>query len=176
MSKKIVFTGGLSSGKTTTINMLRDLGHLVMAENSELAINNYKQKCNCYPWENKKDLVNFHQEVLAKQMEIEKNIKDGIVFLDRGVPDRLVFMKLDGLQVPPEVMGKARLCNYYQVFYFEGDRSIYEKASHRPQDMEYSKIVEKLTMEMYRDLGYSPIIVPFCSREERLKFILEKVV
>lgn len=174
MHKKIVFTGGLSCGKTTTIKMLHDLGYAVVLESSESVINDYKQKNGYYPWENKKILPYFHEEVFYKQIKSEKNISNGITFFDRGIPDRLAFFKFDGLQISREILEQAKSCNYNKVFFFEGDRSIYKKTPHRPHNMESSEKIALLIREIYKNLGYELVIVPFRSKEERLRFILEK--
>jgi predicted ATPase len=174
MCKKIVFTGGFSSGKTTTIKMLHDLGYAVMPESSESIIKDYKQKHNHYPWENKQDLPYFHEKVFYEQLKSEKNINNGITFFDRGIPDRLAFLRFDGLQISGEILEQAKSCNYNKVFFFEGNKAIYKKASHRPHDIEDSGRITKLIKKIYKSLGYKFVIIPFCSREERLKIILEK--
>jgi len=175
MGRKIVFTGGFSSGKTTMINILRDLGYFVIAESSETLINDYKNNHGRYPWENQDGLLEFHKEVFYKQLENEQKDINELTFCDRSIVDRLAFLKFDNLQVPEELLKLAESSSYSMVLFFEGDESIYKTDSHRPHGSSDSKIAEKIIKETYANLGYNLDIIPFCSREERLKIILKKV-
>ena len=173
--KKIVFTGGFSSGKTTMINMLRDLGYSVITESSESLINDYKNNYGHYPWDDKDGLLAFHKKVFYKQLENEKEFNGNLVFLDRSALDRLAFLEFDNLQTPNELWELTKLCDYDKVLFFEGNESIYKTDSHRPHDIKSSKVAEELMKKAYRNFGYNIDAVPFCPIEERLKIILEKV-
>jgi len=170
--KKIVFTGGFSSGKTTTINMLKNLGYNVLAESSELLINDYRNRYGYYPWDYKDNLLEFHKQVFYQQLEDEEKINGDMVFLDRGILDRLAFLEFDNLPIPDELLNLAKLCCDDEVLFFEGDESIYKKDLHRPHDIDSSREAEKLMRKAYENLGYNIIIMPFCSKEERLEIIL----
>jgi predicted ATPase len=172
--KKIVFTGGLSCGKTTTIKMLEELGYSIADESSEAMINNFKHNFGHYPWEDKEKLFQFHQEAFLKQLEIEKNAKTKITFFDRGLPDRLAFMIFDGLQPTEEMMQMAKRNNYDKVIFFEGNNKCYELASHRPHNISDSVRAAQIIKKVYQDLGYDLLILPFCSKEERLQIILNE--
>lgn len=138
MIKKIVFTGGFSSGKTTTIKLLQNMGYSVILESSEALIRDFIQKKGHYPWEDKVSLLDFHKEVFQKQLENEKSISEGVVFLDRSLIDRLAFLEFDDLKISKNMFKSARPCSYYKVLFFKNNESIYKKDLHRPHNIKDS--------------------------------------
>ncbi|HLC70123.1 MAG TPA: ATP-binding protein [Patescibacteria group bacterium] len=175
MAKKIVFTGGFSVGKTTTIQMLHHLGYAVAPESSESVVNEFRLSKGSYPWEDEQSLLRFHEDIFNKQIESEENINSDITFFDRGIPDRLAFLKFDNLPIPQKMLEHAKSCGYDKVFFLEGDNSSYVTASHRPYGLSDSLRFVELVKEIYSNLGHDLIVIPFCPKEERLKIILEKI-
>jgi len=174
---KWVFTGGMSTGKTTTINLLKKQGYQIIPEASEKILINYKSKYNKYPWEdNTNNLLYFHKNVFntQKKLELSTNSTNNI-FLDRGMPDRLVFCQIDKVDLVDDIKEYISNNKYKGIFLFETNEKIYENSAHRPQNIEHSKLIESLITKTYKELGYNPIKVPFLPQEERVKFILDKV-
>ena len=171
--KRIVFTGGLSCGKTTMINILRNLNYEVIGECSENLINNYKKDHGHYPWEGD-DILSFHKKIFSKQLKNQQNASDGLVFLDRSLIDRLAFFEFDDLPIPEELLDTAKSMRYEKVLFFKGDKKVYQTAEHRPHSIADSARIEKLIKKNYKKFGYKLEMIPFCPKEKRLKIILEK--
>lgn len=177
--KKIVITGGLAAGKTTTLKVLEELGYKVVYEVSNSLIDDH-QRINGlgkYPWSGgQRD--SFQKKVLEKQLERESelNPSNQIVFLDRGVPDGIPFYMLEGLKVPKVLWKAARKNKYEQVFFMESlPPEIYCNDTHRPQTPDLAKEIESLLFKIYCDLGYSPIKIPLDKPSKRADFILKEV-
>lgn len=175
MAKKIVFTGGLSCGKTTMINILRSLNYEVVEECSERLINNYRREHGNYPWDNDDNILDFHEEVFFEQLKNQENAGDELTFFDRSLIDRLAFLEFDNIPVPKKFLDIATSIKYDKIFFFEGKPEIYQTTEHRPHGITDSAKIEELIRKYYKSLGYEIEIIPFCSREERLEMILEKI-
>lgn len=156
------------------IDILRGLGYEVVGECSEGMINSYRKANGCYPWEGDNG-IGFHEEVFFEQLKNQQNAGGGLVFLDRSLIDRLAFLEFDNLSIPEKLLDIAESVRYDRVFFFEGSSQIYQTAEHRPHDAADSARIEKIIKRIYKKLGYEMEIIPFCSREERLKIILEKI-
>ena len=172
--KRIVFTGGLSCGKTTMINILRNLNYEVIEERSENLINNYKKEHGCYPWEGD-NVLDFHEKAFFEQLKSQREASGNLVFLDRSLIDRLAFFEFDNLSVPKKLFDIAESTKYDKIFFFEGSDKIYKTAKHRPHSIADSDKIGRLIKKIYKKFGYEMNIIPFCSKEERLKIILNKI-
>ena len=180
--KKYVLTGGLSVGKTTILKNLKDRGYSVIDEVSNMLVNDYQKVhgSESFPWDNGKRLE-YQKEVLENQLQKELSLEetsDKIVFLDRGVPDGIPFFILDHIEIPEEIWQVARNNRYDRVFFVESLPSeLYEDATHRPQRLKLAtKRLEKMLLETYEKLDYSPIKVPVLSPEKRADFVLKNLV
>lgn len=176
---KFVVTGGLSVGKTTVLKLLEGLGYTVVPEVSNELINEYQKVngINNYPWDGgKRD--SFQREVLKAQLEVESTLDklDGIAFLDRGIPDGVPFYMLDGKEVPQELWETAKTNRYNGVFFMDAlPTELYYNDTHRPQSRELSATIEKMLLDIYNELGYSPILVPVLKPRDRANFILQSL-
>lgn len=94
-----VITGGPSTGKTTTINMLAELGYETTIEHARHYIDTMRIKGQTVE-ELRSNKREFQLGVLDMQIEQEASInpKD-LVFLDRAIPDALAYYRFLKLEV-----------------------------------------------------------------------------
>jgi len=167
--QKIVFTGGLSVGKTTTLEILKTRGYNVLFEVSAGLIAEHQDVhgINSFPL----DRDAFQDTCVAKQLEAEENLQGDLVFLDRCIVDEIPFYINDGRNVPNDLWELARHHRYSMVFCFE-ELEQYEQAAHRPQSPEVAQRIQTILPAVFEYLDYNLIQVPAMSTEERVDFIL----
>src|SRR5512141_3206134 len=84
-----VITGGPSSGKTTTVHLLRERGYITTMEHARHFLDTQRLKGKTIK-EVKRNQREFQLGVLNMQIEQEKEISPNVqVFLDRAIPDAL---------------------------------------------------------------------------------------
>ena len=163
--KRIVITGGPSSGKTTLINKLKETGYFCFDEISREIIHNQKII------QSEKDL-SFEQIVFEKRIKQFHSAKTGIQFYDRSFIDGLAYMQLNGIKVPENYLQLAKELKYFNtVFIAPFWSEIYVNDSERLEDIiQAEKIFIKLK-EIYTTLGYKVIIIPKDTVSNRVQFI-----
>ena len=88
-----VITGGPSSGKTTTVNLLKERGYITTMEHARHYLDTQRLKGKTIE-EVKKNQRKFQLGVLEMQIEQENQISpDVLVFLDRAIPDTLAYYR-----------------------------------------------------------------------------------
>src|SRR3989338_8046757 len=92
-----VITGGPSSGKTTTVNLLKELGYKTTIEHARHYIDTQKVTGKTVE-EIRGNQVAFQHGILDMQIEQERTLlPDDVVFLDRAIPDALAYYRFLGL-------------------------------------------------------------------------------
>ncbi|MFA6022862.1 MAG: ATP-binding protein [Candidatus Pacearchaeota archaeon] len=175
MVEKYVITGGPSSGKTTTIEILKKRGYKVVEEAARKIIENEKKKG--------REIVTFDGNVskfqimiLKLQLKNEKKFDkfDGKIFLDRGMPDGLVYYELTNTSLDKEIVEESKKTkrDYKKVFLLE--MVPYKIDQVRKEPVKIAKKLHKMLKKVYVDLGYQVIKVPVMEPEKRVEFILER--
>ena len=94
-----VITGGPSSGKTTTVNMLSERGYKTTIEHARHYIDTMHQGGRSVE-EIRSNQMEFQLGVLEMQIEQEAILSAGdMVFLDRAIPDALAYYRFLNLEV-----------------------------------------------------------------------------
>jgi len=180
-SSLYVITGGPGSGKSTLIEVIRELGLAsTIPEIARILIENEKKWGRGDPRGNFKE---FEKQVLELQLQYEEWFRYRVretdikprVFCDRGLPDIIAYHRWFGEEVDKELFQRI-LQNPYEnpVFILERvDPETYKNDGVRVENYENSKILERYIEEVYRELGYETIRVPFKPISERIKFIWE---
>src|SRR3989344_4873456 len=97
-----VITGGPSSGKTTTVNILRERGYITTMEHARHFLDTQRLKGRTIE-EVRKNQREFQLGVLDMQIEQENEIAPEVqVFLDRAIPDALAYYRF--LNLTPDDM------------------------------------------------------------------------
>ena len=171
-SKWYVITGAPSSGKTTIISKLSEMGYYTVPEAARVLIDKEMKKGKTLG-EIRKNEIKFQRKVLKLKIQIEKKTpKNKIVFFDRGIPDNIAFFQVYGAD-PKEVLKLCKEKNYRKIFLLE--QLPFEKDYARIEDKEKAKKLGKLLEKTYVDLGYEIVSVPVMKVEDRVNFILSNL-
>ena len=171
---RIVLTGGPGSGKTSVIESLEKLGYNIRPEPARLLIEEYKQNSpHLLPSVSKENRVLFAKTI--EDLSI-KNFNDNISgFFDRSILDEIGYRLRYNINISNELELAAKDLRYKTVFIFPFWQEIFKTDDIRHETADEAKILFEFLYKAYTKYGYSPIIVPKMSVEERVKFILNNI-
>ena len=169
-----VITGGPGAGKTTLIASLAREGFAVSHEAGRRIIR-AQQAANgrALPWI---DPLLFAQAMLASDLAAYEAMRTAAqpVFFDRGIPDVIGYLRLEGIDVPAHMRAAARMHRYQpRVFICPPWPEIYATDSERKQSPEVAQLTYRAMVDVYTELGYALIDVPRASVERRVSFVRE---
>ncbi len=173
---KYVISGGPSSGKTTLVNLILELGYDVMPEMAGQIIDEQlKYKGDMVPW-NAVRRQEFQKELIRRQIEAEKTIKgDRLCFLDRAIPDNIAYNLYDG-NTPSDYLLKSSKNGGYDCVFFLEQVPFYEQTEFRKETSQEARRLSFLLSEVYGSLGYNVVnIAPMGSAERRAEFIMDVI-
>lgn len=182
-TEKIVLTGGPSTGKTSVINALEDMGHLCIHElvrqmTAAEKENDGNQDFVANPILSVQDPVAFNNMLLEGRIEQYKSIakKDvEVVFFDRGIPDVHSYMNCFGQTYDKAFERPAHDFRYDRVFLMPPWREIYTNDAERFETYEESERIFTALKKTYQKFGYEVISIPKASISERMDFILNMI-
>lgn len=177
MQKKIVITGGPGTGKSTVIIELETQNYQCMHEISRevtlMARKNGIEQLFL------KDPMLFSKMLLegrVNQFKKASNLKNNIVFFDRGIPDVFAYMNYLGVEYPSIFIDQCNNNQYYNtIFLMPPWKDIYITDNERYESFEQSLAIYNHLKSAYKGLGYTIIEVPFGTAQERAGFILKKI-
>ena len=168
-----VITGGPSSGKTTTVNLLKDRGYITTFEHARHYLVTQRLKGRTVE-ETRKNQREFQLGVLDMQIEQENQISpDVLVFLDRAIPDALAYYRFLNLAEDEKLTEALRTVSYKKIFILDCLPIMKDYA--RTEDEEAQQKIHALLIEVYQSLGFPIIPVPVLKPEERVDFILNNL-
>jgi predicted ATPase len=164
-------TGGPGVGKTALLDHLGSMGFATVREAARDVIQEQLQlDSDILPW---RDQPAFQRHVLDLQLEREDAADGPVVFMDRGIPDGIAYLKAYRLSVFRMMLENAR-DRYDGVFLIEPHGEYLDDAERR-EDAEEALMLHGVLKETYRDLGYELISVPSMSVAHRSKFVIERI-
>lgn len=93
---------------------------------------------------------------------------------DRGFPDIVGFLRLEGLPVPDDIDRACRELRYDgPVFRAPPWQAIYRPDDERIQDWDAALESDAAVTAAWRDYGYEPVDLPLASVEERADLVVE---
>ena len=103
MALKVVIAGGPCTGKTTTINALKEDGFQIVPE---IERNVIAEQIYCdgslVPWG---DIIGFQLEVMRRRVVIESKINaERTTFFDNALPTGIAYLQMGGLKVPEQLI------------------------------------------------------------------------
>lgn len=168
-----VITGGPSSGKTTTVNLLNERGYKTTIEHARHFIDTMHQSGRTAE-EIRSSQKEFQSGILEMQMEQEAMLSaDDLVFLDRAIPDALAYYRFLNLEVDERLTKAMQTASYKKVFILELLPFVKDYA--RTEDEDAQKEIHSLLVDIYACLPSPVIRVPILSPEERVSFILKNL-
>ena len=174
--KLFVLTGGPGAGKTTLIGVLAHAGFTVAPEAGRRIIREQQESGGralpCL------DPHAFAQAMLDHDIDAYTRLAAaaGPVFCDRGIPDAIGYLRLEGLAVPDEMWRAARAHRYQErVFVCPPWRAIYSTDSERNQAWDVAERTCAAMVEVYTELGYTLVAVPRAPVDTRVKFLREAI-
>ena len=175
-AKKIVITGGPSTGKSSIINELNKRGYTCYEEISRQVTLEAREKGI--------DQMFLTEPLLFSELLLkgrEQQYKDAVnsdsefVFLDRGVPDVVAYMDYADEKYPESFISSCQENTYDYVFILAPWQEIYKSDAVRYESFEQAKIIHKSLLESYQKYDYNLQDVPFGSIETRAQHILDVV-
>ncbi|MBB5393084.1 MULTISPECIES: AAA family ATPase [unclassified Herbaspirillum] len=183
-----IITGGPGAGKTSLLHALQEEGHGIKEEVGRAIIRQQMaSEGRALPW---KDKLAFAQAMLAAEVAHcrahavrAKHSIEGIVFCDRGIPDLLGYMRLEGLESLPQAAALLALARHAakawrysrRAFILPPWKEIYETDRERKQSWEEAVATYDVMREIYEELGYRLVEVPAGKLAQRRDFILRSV-
>ena len=168
-----VITGGPGSGKTTTINLLREKGYKTTIEHARHYIDTQRISGKSVD-EIRKNQLEFQRGVLAMQIEQEAYLSaDEIVFLDRALPDALAYYRFLNLPVDEKLENVLKEVSYKKIFILDFLPLVNDYA--RIEDEEAQKKIHLLITGVYESLPFPVVHVPVLVPEKRAEFILKNL-
>ena len=168
-----VITGGPSSGKTTTVNLLNARGYKTTIEHARHYLDT-KRNSGKTVEEVRKHQAEFQLAILDMQIEQEKSLSpDDVIFLDRAIPDALAYYRFLNLPEDETLLEALRTVSYKKIFIL--DCLPFVKDYARTEDEAAQKKIQALLIEVYESLPFPVIHVPVLQPEERVDFILKNL-
>jgi predicted ATPase len=173
VSNWYVITGGPSSGKTTTVDLLRARGYRTTIEDARLYIDLQRLGGRTVD-EIRGRQVEFQRSVLAMQLAQEASLDPGeLVFLDRAVPDSLAYYRFLGIEPDAALLDAIARTRYRKVFVMDLLPLAPDYA--RTEDAPAQQRIHELLLEVYESLATPVERVPVLPPEERVDRILARL-
>lgn len=178
--KKIVVTGGPSTGKTSVIRKLGEMGFFCMEEIIRTMTSERKNEVSfkSNPIVSVADPLAFNQRILKGRIDQYKTAHGQnaeTIFFDRGIPDVLAYMDCFGQDFDADFENMCKAYRYDVVFLMPPWREIHIKDEQRFETYEESLRVNDCLKGTYETYGYKVIEVPKLSVGQRVQFILQNL-
>lgn len=175
-TKKIVITGGPSTGKTSIIDTIAEKGFFCFEEISrEITLEARKQGI---PQLFVSDPLLFSERIMEgriKQYQEAEKTAQPFVFLDRGIPDVLAYMDCFGQPYEKKFITATTSFVYDQVFLLPPWQEIHASDNERYENFEEALRIHTFLEKTYRHYGYNIITVPKDTVDHRVNFILNHI-
>ena len=165
-------TGGPGVGKTALLDHLASMGFVTVREAARDVIHEQLLlDSDVLPW---RDQSSFQRHVLGLQLRRESVADGPVVFMDRGIPDGIAYLRAYNHSVFRDMLVHAR-DRYDGVFMVEPHGEYVDDAERR-EDPEEAQMLHGVIEATYRDLGYDLVSVPSMPVAQRSEFVLERVL
>ena len=159
-------------GKTALLDHLRSMGFATVREAARDVIQEQLLLgSDVLPWRNQSA---FQRRVLELQLQREFAAAGPVVFMDRGIPDGIAYLRAYGLNVFREMLEHAR--DRYDGVFLVRPHGVYVDDAERRETSEQALILHGALEATYRDLGYELISVPAMPVARRSEFVVERVL
>jgi len=172
-TKRIVLSGGPSSGKTTLIDTLSNQDFVVFEEISRSIIKSAQLNGVLQPF--LENPIQFNIDVLKGRLKqyINAISKKSPVFYDRGVHDVVAYMNYAQQEIPKEFHDACEKCQYDLIFLLPPWKAIHVQDQERYETFEQAQQVYEAIKATYKKYNFNFIEVPTGTVQERVNFILK---
>ena len=176
MTRNIILTGAMGSGKSTVLKRLKAEEFIVVEEPArEILAEQRNIGDEGTPEKNPKLFTQLLLSRAICQFKKMQGAHETVIF-DRGIPDNIAYAQLFELNYPP-AHHAARLFQYHPiVFFFPAWETIYTPDDERTMTFKEAQIFGDSIHKIYQEQGYTLIEVPCTSPEKRMQFIKEKIL
>lgn len=182
-SKKIVVTGGPSTGKTSVIEQLERNGfhclHEVIRDmTTEERTQGQKLEMVSNPIVSVPDPKRFNLNILNARIAQYHSVSDSpskLVFFDRGIPDVLAYMDCFQQSYEAEFTQACASLRYDHVFLMPPWKEIHVTDEERFESFEESLQIHDCLATAYEKFLYNVTHVPKGSVDDRVAFILNQI-
>ena len=175
MPKRIILTGGPSTGKTSVIQQLKSLHYHCIDEVSREVIQQaQKQGIDQLFLQDPLQFSSLLLEARIQQFEDARTVAAPQVYIDRGIPDTVAYMDYIKTAYHERFAYACQTYRYDQVFMFPIWEEIYTPDAERYENLEQAQYIQEHIENTYADYGYEVITVPQDSIEARAQFIIKQ--
>ena len=170
--KRIVLTGGPSSGKTSLLNHIQHPDIHCFEEVSRGVISKALAKGTTQPFLD--NPLGFSEALFERRLhDYFEDKKNKMHVYDRGIHDVVAYLNAIGDEVPCGMLNDCSTYCYDTVFVFPPWETIFRQDAERMEVFEEAIHFHKALSETYTHFGMQCIEVPKSSIEERLSFITD---
>ena len=168
-----VLTGGPSSGKTTTVNLLASRGYKTTIEHARhyldtTAINGRTVE------EVRSNQKEFQHGIARMQIDQERALDPrDTVFLNRALPDSIAYCRFLGIDPDSELLDAVKKATYKKVFLL--DLLPLHADYARIEDSAAQLKIHSLLANAYEELNFQIVRVPVLPPEQRVDYILRNL-
>ena len=168
-----VITGGPSSGKSTAIQILKDLGYATTQEVARHFID--LQRINGRSTDEiRSNQRQFQHKVLNLQNDLERRLDpQELIFLDRGLPDELAYYQYFNLPPDEKLVEYLEFATYKKIFIMDLLPLCEDYA--RTEDVVAQRELHQLIIDTYKQRSEPVVMVPVLPPKERVQFILDNL-
>lgn len=168
-----VITGGPSSGKSTVIRALKDMGYETTTELARHYIDLQRMNGRSTD-EIRANQRQFQHKVLNLQVQLEKRIDPKeLVFFDRALPDEVAYYKHFDLEPDEKLVEYLKIASYKKIFIM--DLLPLDSDYARTEDHQAQVDIHNLIIDVYKKRGEPIVFVPVLPVKERVQFILDRL-
>lgn len=167
-----VITGAMGAGKSTLLRTLKDKGFICIDEPAREILKEQRSiNGNGVPEKNPELFNELMLSRMIYQFNQHLSIEETI-FFDRGIADIIAYANLlnTSQRCAENAAGEYRYSKH--VFFLPGWEEIYCNDDERKVDFAVANSFGNSIREIYEELGYTIIDVPFISVEERAEYII----
>lgn len=169
-----VITGGPSTGKTTLLGTLQDMGHEVIPEAARTVIDEGLAKGLSIE-QIRADEKHFQHSVLDRKILIEaRHDKSVLTFFDRGIHDTLAYMRHYAWEIEEHIRRATENAHYKKVFLLEPLHNFVADYA-RTESPDFVEKINEHLFHAYNESGYTPMRVPVMEPEKRALYVLQHI-
>jgi len=181
--KKIVITGGPSTGKTSVIQSLEESGFICMHEVIRSMTSEEKEQIGVEsmavnPIVSVADPLEFNTRLLQgriDQFKASEKIATEVVFFDRGIPDVLAYMDCFDQPYGGAFEKACEAYRYDMLLLMPPWSEIHVVDGERFENFEETQRIHQCLKKTYERYGYRAHIVPKGSITERTNHIIQQL-